>query len=284
MNQTLTPVLEIRYKHPRDENITFYNRGHKYEISTDKQSKYTSVTTWCHSHFPKFDADEVIKNIMKSKTWGPGHKYWGQTAEQIKDSWKNNGASVADAGTNLHEQIEKFMNDKRFQFEYYHTELFQIYKSDNKQKLPDFPKEWRYFLNFIADYPDLKPYRTEWMIYDEDVKLAGSIDMVYENPDGTLSIYDWKRSKDITKINTFNKFALNSHICHMHDSNFWHYALQLNTYRKILETKYGKTVSKLCLVRLHPDAENYELLEVPLLDQDMQKLFEERESLIRKQV
>jgi nucleoside-diphosphate-sugar epimerase len=41
----------------------------------------------------------------------------------------------------------------------------------------------------------------EWMIFDEDLKLAGSIDMVYENPDGTLSIYDWKRSKDISKIN-----------------------------------------------------------------------------------
>ena len=58
---------------------------------------------------------------MNSKGWGPGHKYWGQTAEEIKASWKNNGTSVAEAGTNLHEQIENFMNDKRFQFDYIHN-------------------------------------------------------------------------------------------------------------------------------------------------------------------
>ena len=100
--------------------------------------------------------------------------------------------------------------------------------------------------------------------------------MVYENSDGTLSIYDWKRSKEISKINTFNKFASNPLICQFHDTNYWHYSLQLNTYRKILENKYGKRVTKLCLVRLHPDAENYELLDVPLLDEELKTLFDER--------
>ena len=27
----------------------------------------------------------------------------------------------------------------------------------------------------------LKPYRTEWMIYDKELKLAGSIDMIFIN-------------------------------------------------------------------------------------------------------
>ena len=118
------------------------------------------------------------------------------------------------------------------------------------------------------------------MIFDEDLKLAGSIDMVYENPDGTLSIYDWKRSKDISKINVWNKFAINPLICHMPDSNFWHYALQLNTYKAILERKYGKQVTKLCLVRLHPDTEenNYDLIQLPNLSKEIVELFIERKN------
>ena len=32
--------------------------------------------------------------------------------------------------------------------------------------------------------------------------------MVYENDDGTLMIYDWKRSKGISTINNFNKSGL----------------------------------------------------------------------------
>jgi len=56
--------------------------------------------------------------------------------------------------------------------------------------------EYTYFRQFLDENPHLLPYRTEWMIYHEDLKIAGSVDMVYRNPDGTLLIYDWKRCKE----------------------------------------------------------------------------------------
>lgn len=269
--------LKQKNSHTRDANINFYARGHKYEITTDKNSKYTSVTTWNHSHFPKFDADAIIANIFKSKSWGPDNKYWGLTADQIKDSWN----SSAVAGTCLHECIERFMNEPQIQQNNYtHKDLYELYISKHFNN-SICVNEWEYFIQFIKDFPDLKPYRTEWMIYDEDLKLAGSIDMVYENEDGTLSIYDWKRSKEIVKTTDWNKYALNPLIRHLPDTNFWHYSLQLNTYKAILERKYGKTVSKLCLVRLYPDATTYELLDVPFLTTEMDQLFEERQKMYK---
>lgn len=274
-------ILQSRNKNERDDLIKFYAKGHKYEIITDPKTKYTSVTTWNHSHFPKFDQDAIIEKIFKSKGWGPENKYWGQTAEQIKALWKVNGESSAGAGTKLHEEIEHFMNNGNLDLNsaYTHKDLWENYKNDPNRGIILYTAEWEYFLQFINDYPDMKPYRTEWMIFDEDLKIAGSIDMVYENPDGTLSIYDWKRSKDISKINGWDNFAKNPLISHLHDTNFWHYALQLNTYKAILERKYGKTVTKLCLVRLHPDnqEETYELLDVPILTKEMEDLFEERQ-------
>lgn len=267
------PILSSRNRVERDAQIKFYARGHKYEISSDKGSKYTSVTTWNHSHFPKFDADKIIENIFKSKSWGPDHKYWGQTAEQIKASWKSNGEQVAGAGTNLHERIEIFMNNEKLADGYHLKDLYEEYKNiDNEVE------DWNYFIQFVKDFENLKPYRTEWMIFDEELKLAGSIDMVFQNEDGTLSIYDWKRSKEISKINNWNQYATNPLICHMPDTNFWHYSLQLNTYKTILERKYDKKIKDLYLVRLHPSAEEktYELIRVPFLDKEMLDLFEER--------
>jgi len=270
-------TLQLNNRDIRDNNIRFYAKGHKYEILTDIKSKYTSVTTWNKSHFPKFDADAVIANIMRGKNWNPDNKYWGQAPEQIKASWMSSGASVADAGTNLHEQIEHFMNNNVLAPGYTHAELLQNYNANRDQDTVTRGSEWEFFLKFIEDHPEMKPFRTEWMIYHEDVKLAGSIDMVYENPDGTLSIYDWKRAKDITKDNNWNKYALNPLISKMPDTNFWHYSLQLNTYKHILETKYGKTVTNLCLVRIHPDhpEQTYELLPVPILAKEMEDLFAE---------
>ena len=270
----MNPVLANQHPHPRDELIKFYARGHKYEITSDPGTKYTSVTTWNHQQFPKFDADAIIAKIFKSKSWGPDHKYWGQTAEQIKASWKSNGEAVSSSGTSLHERIEHFMNNDKLDPNYFHSELYNQYHNDDSEQ----QIEWLYFLKFIQDHPDFQPYRTEWMIFHEELKLAGSIDMVYQNPDGTLTIYDWKRSKEISKVNMWNQFASNPLISHLHDTNFWHYALQLNSYKTILEEKYGKTVIKLCLVRLHPNAEEktYELLEVPILTKEISDLFEER--------
>jgi hypothetical protein len=278
MKPVLNNVLAMNNYHSRDNNIKFFEDGHKYYISTDPDTKYTSVTTWNHHHFPQFDADSVIDGMMKGKGWKEGHKYWGLTKDQIKAQWNSNKDSVAGAGTNLHFEIECFHNDKRFTFKYTNKELYEIYMTDNYKHHNEKSIEWQYFINFINDHKHLTPYRTEWTIYDEDVKIAGSIDMVYENPDGTLSIYDWKRAKNITRINNFNKFAVTPVICHLPDSNFWHYALQLNTYKYILETKYGKTIKDLFLVRLHPDAEekNYELIQLPNLTTEITDLFQLR--------
>jgi len=261
----------------RDKNIRFYARGHKYEITTDLFSKYTSVTTWVKGHFPKFDADAIIANIFKSKSWGPENKYWGQTADQIKAGWKANGDSVAGAGTELHERIELFMNEPDLPRGYTHKQLYELYVSRNSnEKLLTEPLEWQYFIQFVKDTPELKPFRTEWLVYHEDVKIAGAIDMIYINPDNTLAIYDWKRSKEISRYNNWGQKSLNPVIVHIPDTNFWHYSLQLNTYKTILEEKYGYKVTGLTLVQLHPDNKGYELINVPVLKEELGNLFEER--------
>lgn len=269
-------VLARRNQHERDLYIKFHEYGHRYEITSDPGKRYTSVTTLVHSQFPKFNADLIIDKIMKSKSWVPGHKYWGLTANEIKALWNSNGSAAANSGTNLHEQIEIFMNDDRFIFGYTQRELLQEYSITRKNESVERGIEWEFFLKFVEDNPRLKPYRTEWTIYDEDVKVAGSIDMVYENPDSTLEIYDWKRCKEITKVNGWNETATNKLINHLPSTNFWQYALQLNTYKQILEAKYNKTVTKLCLVRIHPDSNSYELIEVPFLTKEVMDLFGER--------
>jgi len=271
-------ILANLYPHSRDANIRFYTQGHKYEILTDPHSKYLSVTTWVKNHFRKFDSDAVITNIMNSDAWGPEHKYWGQTREEIKAKWNKDGLLASSAGTALHEAIELFMNNPELTGDYTQKDLLDNLTDDSLTMNTD----WQYFLHFVKEHPELKPYRTEWLVFDEDVKIAGSIDMVYENPDGTLSIYDWKRSKDIQDPSvSWNKFSTNTVLQHVPDTNYWHYSLQLNIYKTILENKYNKQVKELFLVKIHPDtpSKSYELISVPLLTQEMTNLFNQRKGI-----
>lgn len=278
MELLLNNVLIKKNKHIRDNNIQFIENGHNYIILSEPKTNYTSVTTWCHSHFPNFDADIIIETMMKGKGWKEGHKYWGLNSLEIKSQWNSNKNLLSGAGTNLHFEIECFYNNDKLGNDFSNKELYENYILNNEENHKSKSLEWQYFINFIKDTPNLKPYRTEWIIYHEDIKIAGSIDMVYENLDNTYSIYDWKRAKNITRVNNFNKFAISKEICHLPDSNFWHYALQLNTYKAILEQKYDIKIRDLFLVRLHPTSEicNYELIKLPILSVEINDLFSER--------
>jgi ATP-dependent exoDNAse (exonuclease V) beta subunit len=249
----MVTLLEERNKHPRDYDITFDEGPHIYTIKGD--SSFTSVTTWVHGHFEKFNADKVIKNMMLSRNWG-NSKYSKKTPDQIKAEWDQNKNEAAAAGTKMHYDIECFYNE--------------CYKNTNNSE------EFTYFMNFQNDIGQtMTPYRTEWMVYHEEYKLAGSIDMIFENPDGTLQIYDWKRCKEIKKANAWGKYSITPELDHLPDTNFWHYALQLNTYKKIIEEKYGKTVTNMYLVCLHPNNHNnnYLRFEVPNLQDELNEVF-----------
>ena len=184
--------------------------------------------------------------MMTSKNWGT-NRYNGKSAQQIKNEWDQNKNEAASAGTKMHYDIECFYNN--------------TYKDTNNSI------EFDYFNNFQNDIgSSLTPYRTEWMVYHEEYKLAGSIDMIFENPDGTLQIYDWKRCKEIKKINAWNKSAITPEIDFIPDTNYWHYCLQLNTYKKLIEEKYDKKVTDMYLVCLHPNNKNNNYLRFKVVD------------------
>jgi ATP-dependent exoDNAse (exonuclease V) beta subunit len=192
--------------------------------------------------------------MMDNPNW-PTSKYFGQTREEIKALWCSNGKKAAEFGTSMHKHIELFYNGT---------------------PLPEGEVELGYFDRFQADHPELVPFRTEMMIYDEDVKICGSVDMLFLNEDGTLSIYDWKFSKDI-QTHSYGKKAL-SPIEHLNDCNTVHYSLQLNVYREILERKYGYRIRDMVLVFMHRELfDSY--VKFPVDRMDLTAMFELRVKL-----
>lgn len=235
--------------HPRDQLIVFDEEPHIYTITTDPDSTYTSCTTFIHGFFEHFDADKIIDKMTKSKRWA-NSKYYGQTPDQIKAQWDRNRIQASLFGTKMHKAIEDFYNGEK--------------TLEDLAILPDL----KYFLNFYKDIGDkLKPYRSEWMVFDDHLKLAGSIDFVTENEDGSLNLWDWKRSREIKRENSWQSGL--DPVKNLPDCNYYHYSLQLNLYKAILENNYDKSVNQLALVVMHPEQENYEVIIVPDLAKEI---------------
>ena len=249
-------ALAERNPHERDSHISFQDEGHIYTI--DGETDFMSVTTWNHRHFKPFDADRIIAGMMSRDSWERS-RYFGQTPEQIKAGWDANRDEAAAAGTKLHYDIECYYNGSP-----------QVNDS----------VEYQYFLNFAKGNPDLVPFRSEWMLWDKELRFAGSIDMVFIKPDGSLMVYDWKRSKGIEKSNRWGDCATTECISHIPDANFWHYSLQLNTYKALVEKNYGYRVSDMRLVCLHPNHKEYQVVTVPDLSVEVSDLFELRKQTL----
>jgi hypothetical protein len=256
--------LSFRNRHPRDDCIVFDEPTHVYTVNGSSKG-VISCTKFLHEFFPHFDADATIRKMMKSPKW-PESKWYGMTAAQIKKTWNDNGAAASTAGTAMHLAIEQFLHG--------HPEIIDR----EVMKTP----EWKYFENFWSDVSaDLVPYRSEWEVWSEDHKLAGSIDMVfYRKSDDSYVIYDWKRSKEIKKENNFGTGF--GPVAHLPDCNYWHYTLQLNVYRWFLETFYGLKISDMYLIILHPENSNYKRFRLNRLEEEVEGMLECRLEAVRQ--
>jgi len=251
-------------KHPRDERIEFFEEPHLYIIDKNKDIDYTSVTTFIHAFFPKFNPDEIIEKNYNLWKKNPSSKYYGKTIFEIKTMWKEEGQKASKQGTILHKKIEDYYNRKDVSFDPHIERERQVFK-------------------FISDHPHLEMYRTEWEVFDEELLLAGSIDMVFrDKTDDSLVIFDWKNSKAIKESNPFQTglYPLqNTQHC-----NHTHYAIQLNLYKYILEKNYGIKIKDLTIVQFHDTIKAYKKYKLPNLIGDIDTIINDRKDKLKVKV
>ena len=231
-----------RNRHCRDSNISFDDATHLYKVNG---VTLQSVTDFVEGCFPKFDAEFFAKKKAV---------YLEKTTQEVLDMWEQKGKESRELGTELHKKIENYYQDIAS------TE-------DDTFKL---------FLMF-ANKIELKPYRTEWAVYDVKHNIAGTIDFVdYQN--GEYIIYDWKRSDKIIdngmpiKASKYNEKG-NHPLEHLDNTPYYHYALQLSIYKYILENNYNIKISDLRLGVFHPTYEKPYVLRMPYLEKEINDIF-----------
>ena len=132
-------------------------------------------------------------------------------------------------------------------------------------------REKQQFLHFVSDYA-IKPYRQEWPVFDIDLNIAGTIDLICRESDGEFVIYDWKRSRKVVdaqgnpiKQAFGGRTSING--ISIPDTSFYHYCIQQNLYRYMLQQHYGIRVKAMNLVVLCPDYADYRVVGVPIMDE-----------------
>lgn len=237
----------------RDKYIDFTPYEHIYIHKGEKQ--LLPVSSLVAYFFEKFNALEQAEKKAKRCS---------APAEYFLTQWDRLGKLASEVGTFVHLQTENYFKNKKFETEY-QFEYEGIVETINVEK------EKEHFLSFIKDF-SIIPYRQEWPIYDTDLNIAGTIDLICKENDGEFSIYDWKRSKKIIDIfgnpiiiGFNNKMSFNG--INVPDTSYYHYCIQQNLYRYMLEKNYGIKIKSMNLVVLCPEYPQYYKINVPFMDE-----------------
>ncbi len=221
------------HRHERDSKISFNADSHTYTVGG---CELRSVTTVVADNFAQFDADYWAQRKAPSL---------GMSPEDVKAMWKRKGDEAAALGTAMHAGIEQYYLDRTM--------------PDNDTAA--------LFRQFVETH-QLNPYRTEWAIFDEDYKVAGTLDFL-DCTDGVFTIYDWKRSNKILDaagepviVSPYGKYAFDP-ISDIPDTTYCHYALQVSIYRHILEKNYGLQIADCRLGIFHPAYSQPYVLDMP---------------------
>ena len=115
---------------------------------------------------------------------------FGKINMQSSTTWEINRNRAANAGTWMHWTLEAFVN-----------------RAIHAPISPEFDL----FKRMMSQFAGLVAYRTEWTVYADHERLAGSIDFVAKHASGELVLFGWKRSKALrTKYASFGRQQMQS--------------------------------------------------------------------------
>ena len=236
----------------QDDDIDFLPDGHVYLYQGERQ--LLPVSTLIAHFFQKFDAQRAAEQQQV--------RYGVPVAETLA-KWERIGRMASEVGTFVHEQTENY-----FQHGVFDTVYSFSYKGEVEPVSVE--REKQQFLHFVSDYA-IEPYRQEWPVYDTNLNIAGTIDLICRESDGEFVIYDWKRSRKVVDaqgnpiVQAFGgRTSING--ISIPDTAYYHYCIQQNLYRYMLQQYYGIRVKAMNLVVLCPDYADYRVVGVPIMD------------------
>jgi ATP-dependent exoDNAse (exonuclease V) beta subunit len=241
------------------KKIKFYKKSHTYKVG---KTKLKSVTQALANVFPDFDAKTIAKQIAKGfkyRNWKNGVTAPEEIAKGTMKYWLNNWKERAEHGTRVHKAMEEYINllDPAFVLDRYCS-------TEEDKKKAGMGIGWLNKLLPTMNKPLLIP---EYVVFNESLGYAGTIDLYILDDDGVCYLVDWKTNDNLIKPGQ----PLPKPLAHLDDSKMCRYALQLSFYRYMLELQ-GAKVNTLYLV--HLQEQDVKVYECEYLKDDVKKVIE----------
>ena len=196
--------------------IKFNEEAHTY-THTDTGEPFISVTTLLGKYKQPFDRHGHSKRVADRE---------GVSQEMVLEMWEEEKNRACKRGTDIHKILEDYIGYGDVKDNY--GWLCKSYDKAVERTIDSF-----------------KNVLCENLLYDEEVKVAGTADLIYEHKN-EFTIGDFKTNKRFGFSSLYSE-RLKDPVSHLHNCEFNLYGLQLSLYAYLYERMSGKRCRK-CVV------------------------------------
>lgn len=242
-------------------DFKFYEDGHYYTYKNNQIG--IGATSLIAQYIQPFDSQTIAEKVAIRD---------GKTTQEVLNEWKYKGEFATTKGSTCHEHAQSIWSGKEYyEASFGNTDDEQIEFCEAVAKIQ------KQASNFYIDYADrLEHLADEFVIGSEEYDVASAIDHLFINKlTGGLVLVDYKTNSDIHKNEKYTK-KMKPPLNHLKDTTLNHYAIQLSIYKYLVEKYTTLEFEEMFIVWFSELNDNYEIIEVPYLKEEVIKILENR--------
>lgn len=241
------------------KDFKFYADGHYYECKGKRVG--ISVTTFIHEYCNEFDAEGMAEKVANRD---------GKTVQQVLDEWAYKRDFSCEKGTTCHEYAQSLWSGEEWKFKDFDgSKNYKIAVDLIQNQANNFKNDYQEHLEHLID---------ELPIGSEEFNIASCVDHLFYNKlTGGLVLVDYKTNSLMEGYNKkAYKKAMKVPLSHINDDALHHYHIQLSIYKFLIEKYTGLKVDEMFIVYMSENIENYEIIPIPYLYEEVRKILELR--------
>ena len=240
-------------------DFKFFESDHHYEYKGNNVG--ISVTRLIEEYAQEFKQQEIAERVATRD---------GKTVQEVLDEWKYKNQFACAKGSTCHEFAQSIWIARDW----------KMLEFDNSEEYKNAVLKINIqATNFMIDYADrLEHLYDEYIIGSDEYSIASAIDHLFINKlTGGLVLVDYKTN---SYLSGYNKKAYSKKmkvpLQHLNDDALHHYYIQLSIYKYIVEKYTDLKIEDMFIVYMSENIENYEIIYIPYLKNEVEKILENR--------
>ena len=253
------------------QDFKFFEDGHYYEYKGKRVG--ISVTRLIEEYANEFDSETIAEKVAEKQD---------KTTNEILAEWKYKADFACVKGSTCHEFAQSLWSGN----------VYEPLRFDESQKYKDAVAKIRcQAINFKNDFEDiLEHLADEFVVGSDEYDIASAIDHLFVNRiTGELVLVDYKTNSilkgynDEIKNRAYTK-SMKIPLNNLKDDALHHYYIQLSIYKYLLEKYADVKVADMFIVYFSENIENYEIIEIPYLEKEVEEILENRRVIGMKSI